>query len=450
MEGNRTIDLVGTPYAIEDQTGSFVARISELGGQVELLRSQGTLREETLRAYFGDTKMQQIAESNAIEGSTLDIGETRLAVLSGVAISGHDPAYARDARNLAAALEAVVELAKSESCTDIKQLKTLHGLILGDRPSAGMFRNEEIRISGADHRPPRTWKEVMDAMEDWESWSHRNVSAPPLLRAIVLHTWLTHIHPFIDGNGRTARAVLNLELIRGGYPSVIIRKKDRVRYLNALADSDAGGDLQLIGDLVVERTGHAVQALVRVAKSEQGYDAITVQFTQAQENQVALWNDSVKLLFTLIDDRLLSVFGSVGTVKTKWYESGLILEDYQALLREDSSGNSHYFDLRVDVPSAGSTTNLAWTGFRSDLIRRGRNLGPGPSLFWSVEGDPGGHRWMRDEARSPGGVELTIDLQNFGRWIVRMRDGEVEQVETSELALRIVRDLGSYVTEGGH
>ena len=58
----------------------------------------------------------------------------------------------------------------------------------------------------------------MSGMDDWEHWSVANSGAPVLTRAIVLHAWLTHIHPFTDGNGRTARAIMNLELVRGGFP----------------------------------------------------------------------------------------------------------------------------------------------------------------------------------------------------------------------------------------
>lgn len=101
-------------------------------------------------------------------------------------------------------------------------------------------------------------------MEDWEAWSRANDGDQAFLRAIVLKTWLTHIHPFSDGNGRTARAVMNLELIRAGLPSIIIRYEDRTRYYDALVDSDLGGDLGPISELILARVEDAFHDLIPV------------------------------------------------------------------------------------------------------------------------------------------------------------------------------------------
>lgn len=436
------IDLEGTPYGLDDEDAPFLKRLFELSEQVALLRAEGTLRPETLRAYFGDRRFEEVAESNAIEGSTLGVRETELAVARGITISGHDPAYTRDAINLAAALERMVELAQLDRPTDLEQVKDIHSVILGDRAGAGVLRSEPIRISGSDHRPPKTWEAVMEAMGQWEDWSQRNVSAPPLLRAVVLHTWLTHIHPFMDGNGRTARAIMNLELIRSGYPSIILRKKDRVRYYEALAESDSGGDLAAIGDLISERGKHAVRGLAAAARSEQGYDEVRTRLRQSQARQVGIWNDAVRLLFSLTEDALQRTFGDMGTAKSRWYDSDLRLEDYLALVNNDSSGNSWVFGFDVSIPAVGGVSYLAWTGFRSDRLRRVGSIGPGASLFWSVHDESGRHYWVRRDEAAPGGSELTLEVPDVDRWIVRHRDGKVDKHTPSALAGLIVQDVG--------
>lgn len=84
--------LVGSPYSLETRGAWVLDEASRLHDRVGLLRSQGQLTEQTLRAYFGDKRFEQIAESNAIEGSTLTVGETKMAVERGIAITGHDPA----------------------------------------------------------------------------------------------------------------------------------------------------------------------------------------------------------------------------------------------------------------------------------------------------------------------------------------------------------------------
>jgi Fic family protein len=436
-----TLDLADTPYSLEETGQGVIDDATRLMGRAALLRHDGTLSEATLRDYFGDKRFEQIAESNALEGSTLSVGETQLAVLSGVTITGHDPAYSRDAIALANALERMTALAQVDAPTDVGQLRQIHSLILGDRAGAGVFRSEPVAIAGSAHRPPRSWSEVMAAMECWETWSKGNPSVPPLLRGIVLHTWLTHIHPYIDGNGRTARAVLNLELIRAGLPSVIIRRKDRKRYLDALAESDVGGDLGPIAELVIDRASDALRDLERAATRYQGYDQAAVRLRQRQDRQLAIWNDSVKLLFSLLEEAAEHCFGQVGTVETRWYDDHLLLDDFVSLCRGDPAGNAWLFRIGVQVPALGTTSYLAWTGFRSHEMQSRSGVGSGPSVFWSVPDPSGYKKWIRDDSQSPGGAELSLELPNVDRWIVRLSSDEVQRLTPSELVEQIVQGI---------
>lgn len=440
------INLDGTPYLIADNSSIF-ARCNELQERVELLREEGSLSETTLRAHFGDTRFEQIAESNGIEGSTLSVNETQLAVLQGVTISGHDPAYARDARNLSLALDQIVELARLRTETDIQQVLKVHQLVLGDRPGAGSLRTEPIRISGSEHHPPKTWGQVMSDMEQWERWSLENPSAPTILRAVVLHTWLTHIHPFLDGNGRTARAILNLELIRSGYPSVIIRRKERQRYYNALSESDAGGDLSEIAELVTERTGHALQALERVAKSTEGYDAIQARLRKSVGQRAYIWNSSVQLLYSLIMDSLKTAYGNLGQVVGRWLDSDLSVDDYQALENANSGGNTWSFIVTVSIPGGGKAEYLAWIGFRSTEMKQAMEGRPGPSLFWSRKQEDGPHRWVQAGPEAPGGVEFSLQVPNVDKWLVRRYGGGIALYFPSEIAHKIVCDIDSNISD---
>jgi Fic family protein len=436
-----TIDLDGTPYSIELTGQGILDDVAELEDRVALLRSQGTLTEATLKGYFGDKRFEQIAESNALEGSTLNAGETQLAVLRGMTITGHDPAFSKDAIALANALDRVTQLARTNEPTDLEQLQEIHALILGDRPGAGVFRSEPVLISGSVHRPPKTWADIMSSMETWAAWSKANPSAPALLRGIVLHTWLTHVHPYIDGNGRTARAILNLELIRAGLPSVIIRRKDRERYLDALAESDAGGDLGPIAELVIERERDALRGLERAAEAHQGYEEAAARLRQRQERQLAIWNDASKLLFSLVEEAAEQAFATVGTVETRWYADHLLIDDFVALCQGDTTGTSWLFRVSVSVPAVGDVRYLAWTGVRSHGLQDAAGIGPGPSIFWSVP-DPTGYRpWARDDDRSPGGAELTLELPSVDRWIVRQASGEVARLSPSAVVQGIIEGI---------
>ena len=432
-----TFSLGGSPYTIEATGQHVIDDAVSLQQRADLLRDQGQLSEETLRAYFGDKRFEQIAESNAIEGSSLSAGETQMAVLRGITITGHDPAYSKDAINLSRALEHMVALAQDTSPTDCRQVKELHSFVLGGGPAAGLFRSNPVRISGSPHVPPATWHEVMSGMEDWECWSADQAGALSVLRAIVLHAWLTHIHPFTDGDGRTSRAVMNLELIRAGLPSVIIRRKDRLRYYEALAASDLGGDLEPLSQLIIDRAGDALRDLERAARRHQGYDRAQAKIRKAQERRAAIWNDSVRLLFSLIGDALDSAVGSMGNASTRWYEAELSVDDYAALSRGDSAGNTWLFRIDAEATGVGERRFLAWAGYRSFEVSDWNDVGAGPAVFWSIPDDTVSRKWRRDDSQSPGVAELTLELPDVDRWIARLPDGGVVRLEPSEVARRV-------------
>lgn len=440
--------LDGSPYTIAATGRHVLEGAAELQERADLLRERGRLTEETLRAYFGDKRYEQIAESNAIEGSTLSVGETGLAVEKGITITGHDPAYSADAVNLSRALEHMVELARDPSATDCRQVKELHSLILGGGPAAGLSRSDPVRISGSPHTPPATWHEVMSDMEAWERWSADQAGALPLLRAIVLHAWLTHIHPFTDGNGRTARAVMNLELIRAGLPSVIIRRKDRLRYYDALAESDLGGDLEPLSELILARAEDALRDLERAAKRHEGYDAAQELLRKEQARRVAIWNDAVSLLFSLVTDAIESAVGEAGRVSTRWYEAELSVGDYAALCEGDSAGNAWLFRIDVDVPGLDRDRYLAWTGFRSRDMKDWLATGDGPTVFWSVPDPSGVRKWRLDGSQSPGVAELTLELPDVDRWATRLPDGAMARLEPSEVARRVAEAVVDSLVAG--
>lgn len=443
-------NLKGTPYSIDTAAAHALDNaIRESEERVSLLRTQGKLSSATLKSYYGDRLFEQVAESNAIEGSTLDAGETKLAVLRGITTTGHDPAYVRDARTLHAALNQLTVLAREDRATDIAQIRELHTLILGDQPGAGSFRSQEVRIKGSPHTPPRTWRGVMDAMEQWEHWSTENVAESALVRAVVLHTWFVWVHPYVDGNGRTARAVANLELVRAGHPPIIIRRKDRDRYLDALMESDSGGDLRPMFDLVLERAGHALRDLERVATARQDYNPVAVRLRRAQESRAARWNAAINLLIVALraefDDRLAP---SGVTASIHVYDFELSVEDFIELCEYRAIRGGWCFRIRVDAPGLGRVERLAFYGFRSDPMQSAIGSGepPGPTLLWSVP-NPGGYPpWQRSPNGGPAGAEITL---TGDRWLVRRPPASFERFELSGLARKIADDLVALVTDGG-
>jgi Fic family protein len=403
----------GSPYTVSEAAAKGLDRtLTELTERVATLRAHGKLTPETLRRYYGATRFQQVAESNAIEGSTLSVGDTELAIVKGVTLTGHDPAYVRDAVSLDRALTRLTEIAKNSNATDIAQVKELHELILDGSASAGLFRSVPVRLSGSTHRPPRTWEGVMKAMEEWQAWSQANKNLSPVLRASVLHAWLTHIHPFTDGNGRTSRAIMNLELIRGAFPSAIIRRnQDRERYLNALRLSDQAGDLSEFIELVIDRFNGALVGLETAAREVEGYDPAVVKLKRAQQRTTEVWNTSVALLFQIVLERLAkTVEAAGGDVAATVYRDALNVDEYMSLCGGVPVPKSWAFALRAKAPGLKQVERLAWIGFRTPRLSAAMGL-PGvaaPSIFWSKRNPDGYPPWTQSISDAPGAIEMSI------------------------------------------
>ena len=379
-------NLDATPYILDQRASEQVKeRLQAIEERVTLLRRNGTLSEQTIKDYYGEKRFEQVAESNAIEGSTLSAGETELAVLKGITITGHDPAFAKDAMALDRALTRITEIARDTvHPTDIQQLHEVHALLLGERPGAGIFRRERVTIRGSKHTPPKTWQHIMEMMTDWQKWSGENCLLPAPIRSAVMHAWLTHIHPYIDGNGRISRAIGNLELIRAGYPPIIIKKKERDRYIEALAESDEGGDIRSFLELIFDRIEGGLTGLELSAKRKQGFNPVIEKIRQMQERQLYIWETSVKLLASIIEHRVSQILSPVGGVCTaRLYDSPLDLDDYLEVCGGHSVPRSWAFTIRVEIPGVSRLEKLAYIGHRSIRIYHHLNQQGGPSLYWS-------------------------------------------------------------------
>ncbi|CAN5298552.1 hypothetical protein BH11PSE9_BH11PSE9_35140 [soil metagenome] len=435
--------LEDTPYVLDEVASRQVKeRLVAIEERVALLRRNGTLSQDTIKAYYGEKRFEQIAESNAIEGSTLSVGETELAVLKGITITGHDPAFAKDAIALDRALTRITELARDVAMpTNIEQLHEVHALLLGDRPGSGIFRKERVTIRGARHTPPKTWQQVMDQMTQWQAWSAANSSLPAPIRSAVLHAWLTHIHPYIDGNGRTSRAIGNLELIRAGYPPTIIKKKERDRYIGALAESDEGGDIRSFMQLVFDRIEGALTGLELSARKLQGFDPMLEKIRERQEKQLAIWQTSVRLLGSIIEHDVSRVLEPVGGVaQIKIFDTPLDIDDYREVCAGRSVSGSWAFIVRVEIPGLPAMEKLAYVGHRSPRMLQQLQEG-GPSLFWSRKNPAGFPKWISDGPTSPFAIELTSRVGNGDEWFARLADDSVQRIGTTDLGASIAKTL---------
>jgi Fic family protein len=190
---------------------------------------------------YEDLRVRLTYHSNAIEGNTLDLGETQLVIAHGITIGGHTLQEHLEAINHAAAFSLVLDLARRDAAIGEPDVLQLHALITNDLvDTPGVYRQGAVFISGSEYRPPHH-SQVPGLMRDWCVWLADDGQAYlPLVRAALAHEMLLAIHPFLDGNGRTARLILNLQLMQAAYPVTLLLRGWRATYIRALEQAHHG------------------------------------------------------------------------------------------------------------------------------------------------------------------------------------------------------------------
>ena len=217
----------------------LVQRIDEKKRQLDHLRPLPTSAVQRLQEQL---MVEWIYHSNAIEGNTLTLRETQLILQTGLTVGGKSLREHFEVINHREAITFVESLvAQAEPVTPF-QVRQIHALVLKglDDENAGQYRQLSVRIVGAAHQPPAAW-EVLRLMVDWGDWLEGAAKQlHPVEQAALAHHQLAAIHPFIDGNGRTARLVMNLLLLKVGFPPTVIRQESRHQYYRVLAQADVG------------------------------------------------------------------------------------------------------------------------------------------------------------------------------------------------------------------
>lgn len=207
-----------------------------------LLDKYRPLNQEILRQIQTDLMMKYNQQSNAIEGNTLDIFETKVLLEDGITANGKPFKDHLDILNHQQAIYYLIDLVKENQMLDESTIKNFHYLILtktDNERDAGKYRTMPVTISGAEHQPPQPFL-VQPQMEELIKWNTENQYLHPVERAAILHSKFVGIHPFIDGNGRTGRLILNLELMKAGFQVTILKADKRVDYYRALSQADLG------------------------------------------------------------------------------------------------------------------------------------------------------------------------------------------------------------------
>lgn len=355
---NELKDLPGTDYMY---FSNIEERLHELDTRVRTMREEvGKLSPQVLSHVEQHFKIKGIYHSNAIEGNALSMGETRKVVEQGLTLSGKSLRDQAEAKNLSHALDRMEEIASArEIPITLKDIRELHKLILTGIQDefAGNYRDGEVEITGSDYQPPKAYEvsQKMTELGDYVQSVTSNASEHqdlPILTATAIHAWLARIHPFVDGNGRTSRILMNLILIRCGYPICIVTQEERLRYYDALEESQAGNLtplIELIYEGVVESQEVWEQAAEQQKKDMERRLQIAARLEQPvkvrAQNEYEVWFNAMEWLKSYFKQYVDDVNDSTTfeSVNLRFKDFGNLSSEKYLALREKRTARRTWF-----------------------------------------------------------------------------------------------------------
>lgn len=234
-----------------------------------ILDSRRPLSKEAinnLKKYFD---VELTYNSNAIEGNTLTITETKVILEDGITIGkGKSLKEHLEVINHKEAIDYIDDIVSRNIDISERVIKDLHHIILKsiNNDNAGKYRNTNVLISGSSHRPVKHFL-VEEKMKELIRWYDENKEKlHPIELAAEFHFRYVYIHPFIDGNGRSARLLMNLILMRNGYPISVIRNDDRDEYMKALEIASTIGELNSFVDIVANAVDKSLDTYLYIVQ----------------------------------------------------------------------------------------------------------------------------------------------------------------------------------------
>jgi Fic family protein len=216
-------------------------RIESKMGDLNRLRPLPSSAVNKLRQQF---EIEMTYNSNGIEGNSLTLKETYLVISEGITVKNKPLKDHLEAKDHYEALEFIMELVEHKKPQTVSErlIRTLHQIVVKDTEKdwAGRYRNSNVIIAGAKHKPPDAIAVPlkMDELIQWFGENEKKLHTIEL--AALVHHKFVNIHPFFDGNGRVGRLLMNVILLRQGYPLSVVLKNDRKKYYDTLAKADEG------------------------------------------------------------------------------------------------------------------------------------------------------------------------------------------------------------------
>lgn len=215
------------------------------------IKRRAELPAEVLSRFDNSFNIEYAHNSTAIEGNTLTMIQTKAIIEDGLSVGGKMLREIYEVANHAKAFAYVQKCVSERKPLDENTVKEIHALLMENIQVGGVYRNVEVRITGAGHKPPAPSEMYRQIKNFFADLPYRKD-----LNAIELAAW-THaefvrIHPFTDGNGRTSRMIMNYQLLSSGFLPVSIAKENRLEYFDALEAYAVNGNLVPFAEMIAE------------------------------------------------------------------------------------------------------------------------------------------------------------------------------------------------------
>jgi len=229
----------------------------------KLLNKQRPLTGSKLQNVKDYYRIALTYTSNALEGNTLTQSETKIILEDGLTVSGHPLREIYEVTGHARSYDFMWDMVDKKDIVE-SDIQKLHELFYNqiDPAQAGVYRTEDVIITGSNY-PVTAWGEVPLAMQELCAWiSEKRESYHPVEFAAELHRRFVYIHPFIDGNGRTARLLMNVALVQSGYEIIAIPPVCRADYIAALERGHV--DPSVFNGFIIDREAESQKDMMRL------------------------------------------------------------------------------------------------------------------------------------------------------------------------------------------
>jgi len=284
------------------------------------LDSLRPLPKDAVKRIIEDIRLRHTYHSDAIEGNTLTLQETKLVLEEGVTIGGKPLKDHIEARNDAEAFDLMMSLVNSKKKISQETIQQIHEFVTkGILIDPGQYRTENVTITGAKIRPP-SYLKIIKLIDEYIQ-NIEKLKLQTIKKAAFVYHEFVRIHPFIDGNGRVARLITNFYLIKNGYPPIVIQKEDRKKYYRSLNKADKG-DLSDFAIFIARLVNESLQYYLSSFIDEERLVILSELSKNSDYSQEYL--------------SLRARQGKLDAVKIEnvWYSSKRALKDYQKSVKK--------------------------------------------------------------------------------------------------------------------